>query len=82
MARLRVIPKGEDGVVPPEVSMAEALEAVMKEALADHPAAVFVAWESGGKMTARTLPDSVMVQKGFVYTLYDILFEGGELIDE
>lgn len=56
--------------------MADALEAVVKECLADSPAAVLITWESNGKMTTRTLPDSVMVQKGFIYTLYEVLFEG------
>ena len=54
---------------------------MVKECLADSPAVVFIAWESAGKMTCRALPDSVMVQKGFVYTLYEILFEDLETED-
>ena len=82
MAKLRVVPPGAPGEAPVEISMSEAVEAVMKEALADHPAVVFVAWESQGKLSCRSLPDSVMVQKGFVGSLYEILFEDGELMDD
>lgn len=82
MAKLRVVAPGEDGSPPREISMTEAVEAVMKEALADHPAVVFIAWEAAGKLSCRALPDSVMLQKGFVASLYEILFEDGELLDE
>ena len=82
MAKLRVVKAGEDGAPPVEISMTEAVEGVVKEALADHPAVVFIAWESAGKLSCRTLPDSVMLQKGFVASLYEILFEEGELLDE
>lgn len=82
MPRLRVVKTGEPGTEPVEISMTEAVEGVMREALADHPAVVFIAWESAGKLSCRALPDSVMLQKGFVASLYEILFEDGELIDE
>ena len=81
MAKLRVVTPGVDSA-PQELSMAEALEGLVKECLADEPAALLLAWESKGKINCRCLPASVMVQKGFVYTMHEIVFETEEGIEE
>lgn len=74
MTRLRVIAPG-DGGTQAETSMSEAIELLMKECIAASPSVAFLAWEAGGKLIVRALPDSVMVQKGFVLTLYELVFE-------
>lgn len=83
MARLRVVAPGEEGSEQREISMAEAAEEALKECLAQSPTAILLVWEGPrGKISNRVLPDSVMLQKGFVQTLYEIMFEEGTTEDE
>lgn len=83
MARLRVVVPGEEGSEQREISMAEAAEEALKECLAQSPTAILLVWEGPrGKISNRVLPDSVMLQKGFVQTLYEIMFEEGTTEDE
>lgn len=83
MARLKVVASGDPDAEQRELSMAEAAQEALKECLAEHPSALFLVWEAPrGKISNRVLPNSVMLQKGFVQTLYEIMFEDGGVEDE
>lgn len=83
MARLKVVTSGDPDTDQREISMSEAAEEALKECLAQSPSAILLVWEGPrGKISNKVLPDSVMVQKGFVQTLYEIMFEEGVTEDE
>ena len=75
MAKLRVVKAGDETTPATEMSMAEAIEAIMRECIAAEPVCVMLAWEHGKEMSVRALPDSTMVRKGFAETIYDFMFE-------
>lgn len=83
MARLRVVVPGTEDTEARELSMDEAAQEALRECLAQSPTALLLVWEGPrGKISNKVLPDSVMVQKGFVQTLYEIMFEDGAAEDE
>ena len=57
----------------------KAMEALSK-VLAEGPSAIMIAWEQAGKVKATTVPFSVCILKGMVYTLDDLVF--GDLIED
>lgn len=79
MAKLKIV-NPEDAAT--EISMASAIEGVLRQCIADSPGVVLVVWEAKGQMSTRTLPDSVMVQKGFVHTLNEMLFKRSDDYEE
>ena len=78
MTRLRIVnPANTDE----EITMREAIEALFKRLVAENPSVLVVSWEAGEKMTTVSIPDSVIVQKGFAAVLYEQLF-GKPTIEE
>ncbi len=74
MARLKVVTSGDPDTDQREISMEEAAQEALRECLAEHPCAVFIVWEANGKISNRILPKSIMTQKGFVLTMYELMF--------
>lgn len=72
MARLRIVNPAN---VDEEITMTQAIEALFKRITAENPSVIVVSWEAGEKMTTISIPDSVIVQKGFAAVLYEQLFE-------
>jgi hypothetical protein len=72
MTRLRIVnPENTNE----DITMREAIEALFKRITAENPSVMVVSWEAGEKMTTVSIPDSVIVQKGFAAVLYEQLFE-------
>ena len=65
--------------VPP--SMAEAIEAACRRCIAANPVVVMLCYEADGKMTTISIPEAVMIQKGFAAVLYEQLY-GKATIEE
>ena len=74
---LRVV----DTTPPAPPTMAEAIEAACARCTAANPVAVLLTYEADGKMTTISIPESVMVQKGFTLVLHEQLF-GKPTIEE
>ena len=77
-SRLRVIKPGEGDGPPLEISMAEAIEAVAKECAAANPVSVLISWEAGGKIISKSIPNSRILEKGFILTLHELVFPPDE----
>lgn len=72
MAKLTIVnPDDADA----SVSMPAAIESVMRQCIADNPSVVMIVWETKGQMSTRVIPDSIMIQKGFVHTMNEMLFK-------
>jgi hypothetical protein len=68
MSRLRVVQPG-DGT--PEMGFAEAARAALEKALADGATVLMIAYETPGAMRAVSVPDGIVVVKGFVELLWE-----------
>ena len=76
MSKLRVIQRDDSGNPVAEVTMEEAIHALVAKCLATNPHAIFLAWEHDvGKVTSHSVPDSYMLKSGFIDQLYDLLHE-------
>lgn len=79
MTRLRVVAPEEKVVDQREISMEEAAQEALKVCLAEHPSVILLVWESPkGKINNRVLPDSVMLQRGIISTIYGVTFGDDE----
>lgn len=75
--KLRVIKPGDAPDTPTEeVSMPEAVEAMLRMCIADNPDVVFLAWETKGKIVSHSAPQSLILKNGFVNVMYDLMHEG------
>lgn len=81
-SRLKVVVSGDPDAEQREISMEEAAHEALKECLAEQPCAVFLVWEANGKISNRVLPKSIMAQKGFVLTMYELMFGTEDEEDE
>lgn len=71
MARLKVVDPANPEA---DLTMAEALEGLVRECLASSPSTIMMVWTHGTQMTTKSIPESPVLKKGFVNELWEQLY--------
>ncbi|MDE2105626.1 MAG: hypothetical protein KGL39_50835 [Patescibacteria group bacterium] len=74
MKRVRLVQKDEAPIG--EMSMNDALDAIVSECKADAPETVMLTWEANGERKTRSLPDSLSYRRGTILDLSEEYFPG------
>lgn len=75
---LKIVSKTESGETV-EISMATAVEEMVRKCLADQPIVVFIAWEDNdAKLSNLAVPNSALFKKGIINELYQQYFGAEE----